>query len=135
MQTKGNDRRGRFSPDGKWIAYESNFSGRFEVYVQRFPPTAERVQVSVDGGGSAYWRNDGKELFFSAPDQSVMSVAITPGDTFQASAPLKLFDVPGIINNGRFVVMPDGQQFLVPVQQPESSSISVVVNWPATVAK
>jgi eukaryotic-like serine/threonine-protein kinase len=135
VETKGNDRRGRFSPDGKWIAYESNFSGRFEVYVQRFPPTAERVQVSVDGGGSAFWRSDGKELFFSAPDQTVMAVAITPGDTFQASAPQKLFEVPGIINNGRFVVMPDGQQFLLPVQRAESSAITVVLNWPSSVAK
>ena len=80
VQTKGNDRRGRFSPDGKWIAYESNFSGRNEVYVQRFPPTAERVQVSVEGGGSAYWRKDSKELFFLGPDQRVMSVEITPGE-------------------------------------------------------
>ena len=67
VQTKGNDRRGRFSPDGRWIAYESDFSGRFEVYVQRFPPTPERVQVSVNGGSSAYWRSDGKNCISANP--------------------------------------------------------------------
>jgi len=135
VDTKGNDRRGRFSPDGTWIAYESNFSGRFEVYVQRFPPTSELWPVSVEGGGSAYWRSDGKELFFSAADQSVMSVTITPGQTFQATAPRKLFDIPGVITNGRFVVTADGEQFLVPVQQVSNRPITVVVNWPASVAK
>jgi eukaryotic-like serine/threonine-protein kinase len=135
VESKANDRRGRFSPDGKWLAYESNYSGRFEVYVLQFPPTAWRQQVSIAGGGSAFWRSDGKELFFSAPDQTLMSVAITPGDTFKASAPQKLFDVPGIINNGRFVVTPDGQQFLLPVQRAESSAITVVLNWPASLTK
>ena len=135
VESKANDRRGRFSPDGKWIAYESNYSGRFEVYVLQFPPTSWRQQVSIAGGGSAFWRSDGKELFFSAPDQTLMSVAITPGDTFKASAPQKLFDVPGIINNGRFVVTPDGQQFLLPVQRAESSTITVVLNWPASLTK
>jgi eukaryotic-like serine/threonine-protein kinase len=134
-ETKANDRRGRFSPDGKWIAYESNFSGRFEVYVQRFPLTSDRWQVSVDGGGSAFWRSDGSELFFLGLEQSVMSVAITPGTSFQASAPRKLFDVPGVITNGRFVVTPDGQQFLMPVQRPETSAITVVLNWPHSLAK
>ena len=105
------------------------------MYVQRFPPTAERVQVSVDGGGSAYWRKDSKELFFLALDQRVMSVEITPGDKFQAGAPRSLFEVPGVITNGRFVVAPDGQEFLMPVQRAESSSITVVLNWPAGLAK
>jgi hypothetical protein len=131
VQTKGNDRRARFSPDGKWIAYESDFSGRFEVYVQRFPPTAERVQVSVNGGGSAYWRSDGAELFFSASDQTIMAVDVKAGTSFQAGTPRRLFDVPGIINNRRFAVTPDGQRFLVPVQKAEALPITVVLNWAA----
>jgi Tol biopolymer transport system component len=134
-QTKNNDRRGRFSPDGKWIAYESDFSGRFEIYVQRFPPTADRVQVSVNGGGSAYWRADGKELFFSVTDQSIMAVDVTPGASFQVGTPHKLFDVPGLIHNGRFVVTADGQQLLVPLQKPEPLPITVVLNWAAGLNK
>ncbi len=135
VQTKGNDRRARFSPDGKWIAYESDFSGRFELYVQRFPPTAERMQVSVNGGGSAYWRSDGRELFFTASDQTIMAVDVTPGSSFQAGTPRKLFDVPGVINNRRFVATPDGQRFLVPVQKAEALPITVVLNWAAGVSK
>ena len=135
VETKGNDRRGRFSPDGKWIAYESDFSGRLEVYVQAFPPTAERVQVSANGGSSAYWRRDGKELFFSGSDQTIMAVDVTPGPSFHVSAPRKVFDVPGIINNRRFVVTPDGQQFLMPVQRAEVLPITVVLNWAAGLQK
>ena len=134
-QTKGNDRRGRFSPDGKWIAYESDFSGRFEVYVQRFPPTAERVQVSVDGGGSAYWRSNGKELYFSASDRTIMAVDVTLGSTFQAGTPRRLFDVPGLINNRRFVVTPDGQQLLVPVLKADPLPITVILDWAAGLRK
>ena len=66
VQTKGNDRRARFSPDGKWIAYESDFSGRFEVYVQRFPPTAERVCPSM--AAVRYWRSDGMSSFAARTD-------------------------------------------------------------------
>jgi hypothetical protein len=135
--TKGNDRRGRFSPDGRWVAYESDFSGRFEIYVQRFPPTAERIQVSANGGSSAYWRSDGEELFFSTPDRKIMAVEVTPGSTFHASPPHTVFEVPGFINNGRFAVMPDGQQFLVPLQTESAASepITVILNWASGLRK
>jgi serine/threonine protein kinase/Tol biopolymer transport system component len=131
VQTNGNDRRGRFSPDGKWIAYESDFSGRFEVYVQAFPPTTDRVQVSASGGGSAYWRRDGRELFFLGQGQTIMTVTVTPGATFRAGPPTRLFDVPGVINNSRFVVTPDGRQILAPIQPAEALPITVVLNWTA----
>ena len=136
VETKGNDRRGRFSPDGKWIAYESDFSSRLEVYVQQFPPTADRVQVSATGGGSAYWRNDGKELFFNSADGKIMSVEVTPGSTFQASAPRVVFEVDGIVNNGRFVASPDGQRFLLPLRtQQASQGIAVILNWASGLKK
>ena len=106
--------RGRFSPDGKWFAYESNESGRFEIYVQKFPPSGERVQVSANGGDSAWWRSDGKELFFDAPDQKLMSVGVRPGNGFDASPPKALFEIPGTVNNGWFIATLDGQCFLIP---------------------
>jgi Tol biopolymer transport system component len=134
VQTKGNDRRGRFSPDGRLFAYESDFSGRFEVYVQRVPPTAERVQVSANGGGSAYWRSDGKELFFVESDRTIMAVDVSPGTPVQVGTPRKVFDVPGLINNGRFVVTAEGR-FLVPLRKDEPLPITVVLNWAAGLAK
>ena len=128
---KAIERRVRFSPDGRLIAYESDISGQFEIYVQRFPVTDERWQVSANGGTSAYWRNDGRELFFTEGERRVVAVDITPGATFDEGVPHALFDVDGTINNGRFVVSPDGQRFLVPVlpDDPASSLLTVVLNW------
>jgi WD40-like Beta Propeller Repeat len=126
-----NDRRGRFSPDGTWIAHESNLSGRFEIYLQPFPSTGDRMQISVNGGDSAYWRGDGRELFFRAPDGTIMAVNITPGSVPQPTAPRAVFRLPANINNGRFVVAPDGQRFLMPleVQKPTPPPMMVTLNW------
>ena len=124
----GNDRRGRFSRDGKWVAYESDESGQFEVYVQNFPPTANRWQVSANGGGSAWWSSDGKELFFYALDRKLVAVDVTLGRTFEAGRPRELFLVPGLIANGRFVASLDGQRFLLPLQKENPLSLSIILN-------
>jgi Tol biopolymer transport system component len=126
---KGNDRRGRFSRDGKWMAYESDESGQFEVYVQNFPPNGNRWQVSANGGGSAWWSSDGKELFFYAPDGKLMSVNVKLGNTFEASPPQEMFKVPGVIANGRFVASLDAQRFLLPLQKEQRPFLAVVLNW------
>jgi hypothetical protein len=130
---KGNDRRGRFSPGGEWFAYESDESGRFEVYVQRFPPTKDRWQVSASGGHSAWWRSDGKELFFNASNEKIMSVDVKKAATFEASPPRVVLQVPGLTNNGRFVASLDGQRFLLPLvtQGGEVPPVTVVLNWTA----
>jgi Tol biopolymer transport system component len=124
----GNDRRGRFSRDGNWVAYESDESGQFEVYVQNFPATANRWQVSASGGGSAWWSSDGKELFFYSLDRKLMAVDLTLGRTFEAGRPRDLFLVPGLIANGRFVASLDGQRFLLPLQKENPLSLSVILN-------
>jgi Tol biopolymer transport system component len=86
------ERRGRFSPDGTSVAFESNLSGRYEIYLQSLPPTADHMQiVSVNGGSSAYWRGDGRELFFHAPDDRIMAVDIRPGPTPAPGVPRPLF--------------------------------------------
>ena len=125
------ERRGRFSPDGKWIAFESNVSGRYEIYLQSFPPTSDHMQiVSVDGGDSPYWRGDGGELVFRAPDNRIMAVDITPGPTPAPSVPRVLLQLPADAGNGRFVAMPDGQRFLVPLELGRvRPQIMITLNW------
>jgi hypothetical protein len=106
-----------------------DYSGRFEIYAEPFPPTGDRVQVSIDGGGSVLWRRDGKELFYVERAQTLMAVDVTLSPTFKPGPPRKLFTVPGVISNGRFTVSPDGQQFLMPVQPPGVSPVTVIVDW------
>ena len=80
--------RARFSPDGRWISYESRESGRFEIYVQSFPDLGQKVQVSTAGGSSATWRGDGREMYFASPDDRMMAVAVTATPTqFDSGVP------------------------------------------------
>jgi eukaryotic-like serine/threonine-protein kinase len=83
--------QGRFSPDGRWVAYNTNESGRYEVIVVPFPPTGERHAVTVNGGVQPMWRADGRELYYLAPDGTLMAVALSPGPAFQTSTPVPLF--------------------------------------------
>jgi len=78
---------GQFSPDGRWVAYTSNASGRNEIYVRPFPGSGEAVQVSASGGSQPRWRRDGHELFYVAPDGSVTSVLVTVANDRQAMEP------------------------------------------------
>jgi hypothetical protein len=82
LRTRFLEDKGRFSPDGKWLAYQSDESGRSEVYIQPFPPTGEKWQISNDRGGQSQWRGDGKELYYSTITTPVrmMAVDITAAD-------------------------------------------------------
>src|SRR5206468_964959 len=75
-RTRYDERDGQFSPDTRWVAFHSDETGRPEIYVQPFPGPGEKVRVSVDGGTQVRWRADGKELFYIAPDNQLMSVPI-----------------------------------------------------------
>jgi len=106
----------RFSPDGKWVAYQSNESGNPEIYIAPFPPTGAKWQVSSGRGASPRWRGDGQELFYVTPTVTVMfmAVPIRLGATPEIGQAAKLFSVP--INNpnsGVYDVTRDGQRFLV----------------------
>jgi Tol biopolymer transport system component len=139
----------QISPDGKWIAYESNESGRHEIYVRPFPTGERQWQITNDGASntSLRWRGDGKELFYLAPGANVpvMAVPINPGATFQWGTPRKLFDshYPGGPVGHTFqdfAVSRDGQRFLIPqasgaAQATVAPHITVILNWTAALHK
>jgi len=137
LQTPFNESEARVSPDGRFLAYTSDESGRPEVYVQPFPSLSDKWQVSSQGGTKARWRRDGKELFYLADDGMLMSVDLKTG-SFDASVPRPLFqtrtprvDFPGF--HSLYDVTPDGQRFLV-VSEPEGRSsppITIVLDWTA----
>ena len=83
-----------FSPDGQWLAYYSDESGRAEVYVQPFPGPGERVRVSTDGGSQPRWKKDGSELFYLSLDGKLMAVGIRLGPSLQVDVPKTLFQTP-----------------------------------------
>ncbi len=135
---QGNVSSARLSPDGHWFAYTSTDSGRTEVYVAPFPGGGGRWQISTQGGDSATWRRDGKELYFLAIDNfSIAAVEVgAKGAEFHAGTPHALFrvNVPAI--GLPYDVSPDGQCFLVNNPPLEASTpISLVVNWTAEVKK
>jgi hypothetical protein len=112
--------------------YGSDETGRQEIYVQRFPPTGAKWQVSVDGANFSHWRRDGREIIFNSPSGSLMAVDVKLGSTFEAGTPRQLFPLPFQISTG-FAVTADGQRFLLP-QQPDTGdrpTITVVENWTA----
>ncbi len=104
----------QLSPDGRWVAYASNESGRYEVYVRPFPGGGEPAQVSNAGGAAPRWRRDGRELFYLTlpPDQSVVAVPVgVEGGAFKAGAPAPLFKVE--LSGNDYDVSADGQRFLI----------------------
>lgn len=125
----------RFSPDMHWMAYVSNESDRFEVYVQPYPPTGQRFRVSSDGGFQPRWRQDGRELFFLSADRQLMAAPVTLSPDFHIGTPHVLFEAP--VDNpatafagSYYDVSADGQRFLVSrVTGNDSDSIAVVLNW------
>jgi serine/threonine protein kinase/Tol biopolymer transport system component len=118
-----------FSPDGKYIAYRSDESGRFEVYVQATPPGRQRIKLSIDGGSNPRWRRDGGEIYFFSPAGALMAVDVTTGDRLTAGVPRELFRSPGRSAPAGFDVRADGQRFLVPRLDLQDAPITVVLNW------
>jgi Tol biopolymer transport system component len=122
-----------FSPDGRFIVYQSNESGRYEVYVQTFPNPTGKWQVSTAGGIDPRWASSGKEIFYRAPDQKLMAVDVQTGENFQAGIPRALFParVPSGAFRNRYVVTPDGQRFLfvATLGREAMTPTTVVLNW------
>ena len=117
IERRFNEASPMFAPDGRWVAYVSDESGRNEVYVLPFPGPGGKRQISTDGGGGPVWARDGRELFYLSGTQ-LMAVDIETDPTFRAGTPRRLFDidVPGGLGLGRvarFDVTADGQRFVV----------------------
>jgi serine/threonine protein kinase/Tol biopolymer transport system component len=139
-ETKFDEQRGQLSPAGAWVAYQSDESGRDEIYIQRFPgPATSKWTVSTNSGTQVRWRRDGKELFYVALDGRLMAVPIQVSANEKApevGAPIALFSPPlgGMVQQADFrhqySVSPDGQRFLVAaVTEPANVPIVVILNW------
>jgi Tol biopolymer transport system component len=132
-KTQFAEQSGMLSPDGRYLAFQSNESGRFEVYVQEFPEAHSKWQVSADGGREPYWRGDGREIFYRAPNADVMAVPVEKADTFVAGTPKPLFRprFPSVVARGLYRPAPDGQRFLVlsALGREALAPATVILNW------
>jgi len=138
MKTAFGVSHGQFSPDGRWVAYASNESGRWEVYVAPFPGPGGNWKVSSAGGSEPRWRRDGKELYYLAPDGKLMGVEVREGPTFDAGAATPLFQTRlrqhiSAADLFSYDVSADGRRFLVntDVGEVASTPLTVVLNWTA----
>ncbi|HJU42534.1 MAG TPA: hypothetical protein VJ691_06945, partial [Vicinamibacterales bacterium] len=140
IQTEFEELYPRFSPDGRWIAYQSDQSGRDEIYIQPFPGPGSKVQVSTEGGSQVRWRADGRELFYLGLDERLMAVSLRLPTTADATpvveAPSPLFAAPlgGAVHQADFrpqyVVSADGQRFLfAAIPQRPDAPASLIINW------
>jgi serine/threonine protein kinase len=137
--TRFNEREAQFSPDGRWIAFQSDESGSPQIYLQSFPQPHGKISVSASGGTQARWRSDGKELFYLTAEGRMMAVPVTLLSTGTASVgtAVSLFERRNLAGSGgaafrqQYVVSQDGQRFLMNtlVDEPTATPISVVLNW------
>jgi eukaryotic-like serine/threonine-protein kinase len=141
LQSPSNEFRAQISPDGHWIAYVSNESGREEVIVESFPQPGQKKRISTEGGNFPAWRPDGRELYYLEPSAAqrskLMAVRVdASSNTFSASRPELLFETPPLGNNprrGQFAAFGAGDRFLmnVLVEDTKPRAITVILNWPA----
>jgi serine/threonine protein kinase len=153
LKGRGFDDRFSPGPQGRrvWVAYSSRKSGKNEIYVQPFdpksptgtPPGGENWQVSTNGGYSPRWNANGKELFYVAPDGTVMSAAVSSTTGFHSGIPKPLFKPKGLLPKSLYFVWDassDGKKFIFPIMQAASNTggstrLAVVLNWPSLLKK
>ena len=132
LQTEFNESHGQFSPDGRWLAYTSDESGRNEIYVRPFPGPGGKWQISTAGGTLPRWGRDGTELFYLGEDDKLMAAEIkAAGSAINVTGVRPLFETRPIRTGSVYDVFSDGRRFLVNTQiEPEvTSPITLVVNW------
>jgi Tol biopolymer transport system component len=143
LQTPFNESQAQISPDGNWVAYASNELGRDEIFLQSFPRPGSKRQVSSGGGVQPRWRADGRELFYLALDQMLMSVAVRPGEHPELGTPVALFQTRlntiGTVapdNQQLYDVTSDGRRFLLSLPPEQAGPpITVILNWTAALPK
>jgi Tol biopolymer transport system component len=142
LQAKWTVRNAQSSPDGRWMAYASNETGSMQVYVSPFLSGNGKWQVSSAGGQEPKWRQDGKELFYVAPEGKMMAVAVKIGASFEASSPVALFQThrrQPVSSQDVFSydVSGDGQKFLIltKVDEANAAPLSVLLNWASDIEK
>jgi dipeptidyl aminopeptidase/acylaminoacyl peptidase len=139
VATEHDEQHAQFSPDGRWIAYQSNRTGRFEIFVRPFPGPGRDIPVSTNGGTQARWHPKGQELFYIAADDRLMAVPMRRGQTGSAlepGAPQPLFltnvgSTAPNMNRHQYMVSPDGDTFVLNArpEQPVAPPIKVILNW------
>jgi Tol biopolymer transport system component len=137
LRTPFNERNSRFSPDGRWLAYTSDESGRDEIYVQPYPGPGGKWPISTEGAtGDSRWSPNGRELFYPSGNR-MMVVDVTTQPAFSAGKPRVLFELP--FRSLSYDVSPDGERFLmmklVEQEQAAQPPITVVLNWTAGLQK
>ena len=139
LATPASEMHGNFSPNGRLVAYTSDESGKFQVYVQTLPLSDKKWQVSTSGGYEPRWRADGREIYYLSEDRKLVSVAVRPGPSFDVPKALFQTRVPVGVSANRMHYVPshDGQRFLVNTQNTEmqQTPITVVLNWVAGLKK
>jgi Tol biopolymer transport system component len=138
LQTKFNEWNARFSPEPspRWVAYQSDETGRYEIYIQSFPGPRRKFPISTGGGQYPEWGPSAREVFYVAPDNKLMAADLTITADEVRAAPHALFALPIIENGWSPYDTIDGQRFLVrAVPQQASPPLTVIVNWPALLKK
>ena len=135
-QSRFNELHGSISPDSRWLAYASDESGRYEVYVQAFPVAKERWTISTRGGSQPRWSRNGRELLYLQGDGTLMSVPTETAPSFVTGIPVPLFKtrLAGVdAYRLEYVPSADGKRILMstPIDEGDRPAITVVVNWPA----
>jgi Tol biopolymer transport system component/tRNA A-37 threonylcarbamoyl transferase component Bud32 len=140
IRTPFNEWYGRFSPEvpSRWVAYQSDDTGRYEVYIQAFPEPRGKIRVSTAGGQYPQWGAGGRELFYVSLDNKLMAVSLKLGaDSVEPATPRELFRLP-TVETGRspYDAAPDGQRFLLRATPGQAGDpLTVIVNWPALLKK
>jgi eukaryotic-like serine/threonine-protein kinase len=126
-QTPFNESDAHLSPDGRWIAYVSDETGRDEVFVRPFPSSDGKWMISASGGTRPRWRGDGRELFFVSPDGMMMAAPVTTRPQFEVGTSRPIFEIRRASD---YAVAPDGRFLVqVPHETPESRELHVILNW------
>jgi hypothetical protein len=136
-KTDFSESQGAFSPNGRWIAYRSNVSGRDEIYVSPFPEGTVDYKISRNGGHAPRWKGDSSEIYFLSPDGTMMVASIGKGMDFARTMPRPLFPTDLQGGNNPYAVTGNGERFLmpVPVDPRNMYRITVAVNWTAKLPK